>query len=251
MLQIDHLRPSRARASGALLPPPLELAPCLACDRIERAMRADPETPGRDCVVCGTQFVRVPQAPKERAPRRVLPRSPSPERRVTAFVRDVLALHAARLRVESAGGLSSFVLPRSFSSTLFAMRCAESGIVGDGCKGTRGARHGIDMEPRELPPVAIDEGSERRYSALDGATLETAEAVVADGHGDRVVGVEVGGREHELTLERRLGLRLADPATVKRWLALAAKRDAGPMLAGAAEVGEKRLSAAAEVWWSA
>lgn len=227
---------------------------CAACLRIQRAMRLDPsDRRGRVCPdpACGTEYVYGASAPLV-APRTRAPSGiPRESVRVSAFVRDLLALHVATVRAEGTTTSGRFVVRLGESSTAGAMRAIETGIVGTGCKGTRGAWGGGPQEPRELPPVLVDAASERRYTALRGEARETAEAIVADAQGDRVAPLDVGGKMHELTLDQRVALRVVDPLTMRRWLKHARVRDTGPMLLGSAELGARRLREAAESWWAA
>ncbi len=227
--------------------------PCARCREIQRDMIDGVSLPSeRVCAVCGAEYLyRAPGSkPRARAPRPI-GIGPREEVRVTTFVRELLALHLALARAEGTTESGKFAVQRGESSTASILRCAESGIVGNGCKGTKGTWAGAPQEPRELPAVLVDGESERRYRVLSGTARETAKAIVADAQGDRVAPVEVAGKTHALTLEQRLGLRLADTLTLRRWLKHAGNRDTGPMLLGSAELGAKRLRDAAEAWWGA
>lgn len=248
------IRDSRARAHEAQ--PDVTVArpreACAECRVIQRAMLADPAgaTP-QTCAVCGAEYLyRAAKRERLRAPRPI-GIDPREEVRVTTFVRELLALHLALARAESTTASGKFVVARGESSTASILRCAESGIVGNGCRGTKGTWAGAPQEPRELPAMPVDAASERRYRTLSGIARETAKAILEDAQGDRVAPVDVAGRTHALTLEQRLGLRLADTLTTRRWLKHAGNRDTGPMLLGSAELGAKRLREAAEAWWGA
>lgn len=225
---------------------------CASCRAIQRAMLEDPASAQpQTCETCGAEYLyRAPTRERVRAPRPI-GIGPRPEVQVTAFVRDLLALHLAQVRSESTTSSGKFVVQRGESSTASILRMAESGIVGNGCKGTKGTWAGAPQEPREVDAVPVDAASERRFAQLGGPSRETALAILADGQGDRVASETVAGKTHELTLEQRLGLRLADEITQRRWLKHVRHRDTGPMLAGSAELGATRLRAAAGAWWAA
>lgn len=235
----DELPDARAREPGE----------CGLHRLIVRALEQDHRA--RVCPKCGAEFFYRPPSALGTRTARLVPRAPRPELQITAMVRALLAWHVATVRAEGVTSSGRFVVRAGESSAVGAMRSLETGIVGTGCSGTRGAWGGAPEEPREVAPVLVDPDAERRYAALHGEPFLTAGAILADAQGDRVASTEVGARVYELTLEQRVALRLASAKTLRQWLSHVADRDSAPMLSGATELGARRLRECADAWWAA
>ena len=202
-------------------------------------------TPGTTvtCPACGGELQR--QHPRRSDTRARGKRSPppdaTPDRLVRAFVGELLSWDRAVASVEHAarGGASPLA---------GALQACELGVLGSGCRGTKGVGRAPSPEPSSL---AVDPRLGARYQALPRPDRETAEAVMTDGQGDALVQVPLGGsgRVFECTLAQRVGLRLADTTQQIRWHTHLASGDSPPALEGAENLGRARLEQAARRWF--
>lgn len=191
---------------------------------------------------------RVP-GKRTRTHQRTYPRDP--DARLRAVVDELLRWHLARSQW-AAIGYGSFAPIRQGSPTAGAMRVLSTGIIGDGCSGTKGTWRGSAQEPGEVHVVALDVRTATRYGQL-GELREVADAVIADAEGDRLVDVELYRERGEpklvaLSLAQRIGWAMAEEKQRARWRVKFAKRDSYPALAGMSLAGEERLKALVERW---
>jgi hypothetical protein len=197
------------------------------------------------CPACGGELhdtravpLRTRHAPTLARERWVTRAAAAPDRLVRAFVTELLLWDRAVASVERAarGGASPLA---------GCLQAAELGVLGTGCRGTKGVGHAPTPEPSSLP---VDPRASARYQGLPRPDRETADAVVSDGQGDALVRVPFGARTLECTLAQRLGLRLADTAQQLRWHTHLVAGDSPPALAGAERLGQERLERAARAW---
>lgn len=181
-------------------------------------------------------------------------RKPAARRRATtvrSLVADLLAWHLATGQRERTQG-GGYAPIATGSPTAGVCRVLESGIVGDGCSGTKGTWRGAAPEPLEVRVLTVDERVTRRYGALRELRC-VADAVIADASGDvlrevtlyRERGRDVGV---VLTLPQRIGWALADEAQQARWRGKIAMRDREPALAGMELAGGDALRALCKRW---
>jgi hypothetical protein len=132
------------------------------------------------------------------------------------------------------------------------LRVIETGIVGDGCSGTKGTWRGAAPEPLEVRTLTVDERVTRRYSALRELRA-VADAIIEDASGD-VVRELVLYRERErdvgvpLSLPQRIGWALATEKQRAMWRVKIAKRDSQPALTGMETAGAEALRALCGRW---
>jgi len=244
---------ARARSSGAWeacdacgaqhRAPALEArARCPGCVVALAVARA---LPGREitCRECPARFLArhasLPAAPRARGPRRA-PRGDDGQR-LRAFALDVLGWHRTVERAERAAHGEA-------SPLLGVLRVLELGVLGTGCRGTKGVG-GRPASAADVP--GADPIGAARYRALGRAHQATVDAIIADGHGDALVDVPFGAVVVRLDLEQRVGLRLASARDVTRWTGKITSGDSRPARAGMADVGGPALRAAAAAWWAA
>jgi hypothetical protein len=221
----------------------------------------------RQCRYCGqwglSTHVCPPREPAFTRPRATPPREPSsggdilirlrhalaappsdagPDRLVRTFVCDLLAWDAAVASSERA----AFGVGGCSSAWAGVSHVARLGIVGSGCRGTKGAASGASEPDRT---VVLDPAGTARYRALRGDALRTADAVIADGQGEESVAVAFGRRQASCSLAQRVGLALAGDAQARQWRGKVAAGDGRGALRGAEVLGDALLLAAARAWW--
>lgn len=167
---------------------------------------------------------------------RALPRS------VLECIREVLEWNRAVASVERIAHGSGSPL----AGVLHSLR---SGILGTGCRGTKGVG---GAPPRDLDAQHVDPIAAARYRALRGVSLRFIDAVIVDGQGEALVAVPFaeGRSPIECTLCQRLGLRLAPLADQADWYRRIYAKDSRPALAAAEDYAYPRLVAAAADWRS-
>lgn len=229
-----------------------DCADCLVAAR-QSVLSASPVA----CVACGGSWEEWRPEPAVAPPR---PRSgaavsghsrplrPTP---VRALVSQLLAWHLATGQRERTQG-GGYAPIATGSPTAGVCRVLESGIVGDGCSGTKGVWRGAAPEPLEVRVLTVDERVTRRYSALRELRC-VADAVIADASGDVMREVTLyrdRGRDVSvtLTLHQRVGWALADEAQQARWRGKVAMRDSQPALAGMEIAGRDALRALCGRW---
>lgn len=223
----------------------LEALACIAHRELLRDVRRDGRA--RTCPRCGAEY-RYALAEAHSPPAPAAPRAPSG---VTAFVEGVLRWHLARVRAEGTTESGAYLVVRGESSTAAACRAIETGIVGTGNRGTKGAGMSGRREPREVDATPEDAADRQRYVVIDTASREVVDAIIADAQGDRSAPVTLGTRTYELTLAQRLALPLAGEKQRARWVAKLCGGDSAPALDGMRDAGTKRLRDAASAWWAA
>lgn len=204
------------------------------------------------CSTCGSSWEPEPTVAPARPRREAAPvRRVRRGTTVRGLVADLLAWHLALAQRERTQG-GGYAPPVTGSITASVCRVLETGVVGDGCSGTKGTWRGAAPEPLEVRVLTIDERVTRRYSALRDLRC-VADALIADGGGDAVRDV-VLYRERErdvaipLTLEQRVGWALASVKQQALWRVKVAKRDSQPALAGMARAGAEALRALCKRW---
>ena len=195
------------------------------------------------CDGCGAIWEPEPASEAYRprsAPARRRPASRAPVDRVRLLVADLLAWHLACAQQERTAG-GGYAPIAQGSPTASVLRVLESGIVGDGCRGTKGTWRGNAPEPARIRALNLDARTGERYARL-GTLREVADAVIADGHGDQLAAVEVW-RERALTLSlpQRIGWALATEKQRAQWRVKIHRRDSAPALEGMAADGERAL----------
>jgi hypothetical protein len=231
-------------------------AACAECSSLERIATTCGLAKLTKCRACGAEFDACEPAPgatlaiaKPVATTRLRAVPENENRRLRAFVGDVLLYVTTIERVERASGISTSTL-----GWLDAALLTPDGkrlVLGSGCSGTKGVGH---APPRDDPPPAkVDPTLHARWMRMHGQSLRSAEAVAADGRGDQIVALQVEGRgkttEIAATLEQRIGLAIADAEQVKRWWRKLASGDSAPALRGAADLGGRALKKAADDWF--
>ncbi len=197
------------------------------------------EIPCRECPARYTARWAQPAAPRPPRGRRPPPVGDD-GRRLRAFVLDVLGWHRTVERAERGAHGEA-------SPLLGVLRTLELGVLGTGCRGTKGVG-GRPASAADVP--GADPVGAARYRALSRPDQATVDAVIADGHGDRLVDVPFGAVVVALTLEQRVGLRLASARAVTRWTGKITGGDTPPALVAMASVGTPALRAAAASGWA-
>lgn len=214
------------------------------------------------CEACGSVWTPDPEptheAPKVARARQLEPRAPRPKRRVGLTSRrvweredrvpdcvaDLLRLEAAEASASSARVVGSSIL----GVQLEAMRGL--GILGSGCKGTKGIGHAPRPEPRLL---AAQPELVARFDALTGQDRAVAEAIRVDGAGIAHVAMVVPGhptrKPIEMDLSQRVAFRCAPDKRVRAWWGKIAEGDSGPALEGSKQWGEQALRELAGAWF--
>lgn len=171
-----------------------------------------------------------------------------PDKRVRAVVAELLSWHLAKAQRDAIGG-GSFAPIRQSSPTASACRVLETGVIGDGNRGTKGTWRGIAPEPGEVHTLALDQCVGVRYWALGSDVRNIADAVIADANGDRVVDVDLyAGKTLALTLAQRIGLASASVNQQAKWRVKIAKKDSAPALKGMESLGREKLTLLADRW---
>lgn len=191
---------------------------------------------------------RVP-GKRTRAHQRTYPRDP--DARLRALVDELLRWHLARAQRAALGG-GTFAPIRQGSPTANALRVLETGIIGDGNRGTKGVWRGGAPTPGEVRSVKFDARTSSRYWQL-GDLREVADAVIADAEGDRLIDVEMYRERGEpklvpLSLAQRVGWALAEEKQRAKWRVKFARKDSYPALSGMSAAGEERLKPLVERW---
>jgi hypothetical protein len=158
---------------------------------------------------------------------------------VTEFVTDLLAWNAQVERIERS--------QRGSNSPLHGDLVAlQLGVLGSGCSGTKTPGR---PAPPERDAGSVDPILTFRYQRLRGEALRVADIVLADGRGVQNTIERAEKREHELTLEQRVGLRVSDDDRARKWYAKLVEGDSVPALTGMRVRGEAALALAAGAWW--
>lgn len=211
------------------------------------------------CPTCGTSWecepAVAPPRPRSEAAVSGRPRKPPAARpratTVRSLVADLLAWHLATGQRERTQG-GGYAPIATGSPTAGVLRVIETGIVGDGCSGTKGTWRGAAPEPLEVRTLTVDERVTRRYSALRELRA-VADAIIEDASGD-VVRELVLYRERErdvgvpLSLPQRIGWALATEKQRAMWRVKIAKRDSAPALTGMEQAGGDALRALCTRW---
>lgn len=237
---VADLSPCRAEGCGAVFTrttpvprPRVESAPAPAT--AAPARRTSPPA-------CAPRWCARPGAPRlaPSAPRQD-PAALSPE--ALAFVSDLLSWDRQVYRAErSSGAVGGWAPGWAAIATL-----ARLGIVGSGCRGTKGAASGSTPERQEAR--APNPQAEARHRRLSPEARRTATAVTDDGQGEQLIDVQEGARSVAAPLAARVGLALADARQAQRWRACISRGDAAPFLRAAAVAGAAALERAAREWW--
>ena len=237
--------------------PALESPPCPSCPTAQlQAARSDALA---TCPACGSSWecepaVAPPRGRREAAVSGRSRKPPAARRRATtvrSLVSDLLAWHLATGQRERTQG-GGYAPIATGSPTAGVLRVLETGIVGDGCSGTKGTWRGAAPEPLEVRTLTVDERVTRRYSALRELRA-VADAIIEDASGD-VVRELVLYRERErdvgvaLSLPQRIGWALATEKQRAQWRVKIAKRDSAPALAGMELAGAEALRRLCERW---
>jgi hypothetical protein len=243
-VEIYTTEPARPRT------PTIALPECDGCRGALLSALADArgrEFPG--CAGCETFYSFAPPAPLPRPPRAPRPEgAPAPQRPgpeatlVPRFVAQLLSWNASVELVERAAkGVAS--------STLTAIESARIGIVGSGCTGSKGAGRRASPEVREVR--SADPVGTARYQQLAREHRATADAVISDGQGYQEVEMAFKRRSYRLTLEHRVGFRLAAARVVEDWTTHLVNGDSRPALVGMLELGDAALKGVARAWEAA
>ena len=243
------IRESHDIATGTDRALPCDAPACPQCPAVLATAR---DRPGevRRCA-CGAEYTatapRVRQAARAVVawrPARVRQPSPDVDRAVRQFVADALAWDRSVQAVERAARG-----PRSATAALLDV--GELGVLGSGCRGTKGVgRASVDeREVHAADPVGL-----ARYLALPRELRVVVDAVCSDAQG--LVQIEValgpkGQRRLLLGLEERVALRLAAPAQAAEWDRRVMRGDQEPAKTAMLAAGMAALRAAARAWWAA
>lgn len=217
---------------------PPEHCPGCSIAATQAAHRDAPAT----CADCGSSW--EPEAPV--APPRAIARAPRPPRSLRAdvalrsVVAELLAWDYARHHCGARAQRSSV------AGVLEVLR---SGIVGDGCSGTKGTWRGgaAEVQTRVVP---VSDATGERYAALPPRLQAIADAVLTDGGGCSLrpltildAASESGrGLALELGLEARIGWRLASEGQREKWLKKIVRKDRAPAIAGMEQCGSEALA---------
>jgi len=206
----------------------------------------EPSSATQQVPIPGNRQNGTSRAPGKRTRTHTLPADP--DRRIRAVVTELLAWHLASTQREAIGG-GSFAPIRQSSPTASACRVLETGVIGDGCSGTKGTWRGIAPEPSEVHALPVDRQVCVRYWALGSDLRNIADAVIADANGDRVVDVELyAGKTLPLSLAQRIGLASASVNQQAKWRVKIAKKDSAPALEGMESLGGEKLTLLADRW---
>lgn len=164
---------------------------------------------------------------------------PIEERLVRAYVYEILTFDAevATIVRESGGSPLAGVIQQ-----------LELGVLGNGCRGTKGVGHGPrnDREDRCVNPA---HGA--KYRALRGDALRATDAIMDDGQGFQIVWVPFDRILVECDLPERIAFRTVSEHEMDKWRRKIFLRDQKPAIAEAARIGNALLQVGAAAWWSA
>jgi hypothetical protein len=160
------------------------------------------------------------------------------QRLINAYVHEVLSFDAevSSIERESGGSPLAGVIAQ-----------LELGVLGNGCRGTKGVGH--RREEREDRCVNPAFGA--KYRALRGDALRATDAIMDDGQGFQIVWVPFDRKLVECDLPERIAFRTASEHEMDKWRRKIWIGDAKPAIAEAARIGNELLQAGAAAWWSA